>query len=190
MYGEVLMVNKKIWFPLALLLLATLGCEDAQFCNSTQNCPPSSNEGSSLASAGGGVNTGPPSSGGTATAEPSELELGYAAVLQQECSGLCATLNSCNIQIFSNAGNCFDSCLAQEDRDQYWQCEPVFREALGCYQSSVDCDFSLCHELIGQFDECSTPVPSAANSCVHANNGICDEPHACVHGSDTNDCSL
>lgn len=168
-------------FPL-IQGLFLIGCSSAELCEAGDGCAPFG-----ISSADGGDAVESEASGGGSGVDPR-----YAAILEAECESLCSAFEGCGRTIFSDETRpCSEQCEEQSTRERYFNCEPVFRRYIVCMTSGADCHFDECAPSIVTYVECMAPedeLPPAANCCVLANNGVCNEPEECLMGSDTNDC--
>lgn len=168
----------------ALEIMAALvmsGCSSAATCGEGDGCAPYANR---------GVSSLDPQE--VETEEPSE-EDEYAAVLAAECAQLCGVLDACQRKIFADeTRTCAEQCEEQQTQERYFNCEPLLRRYMICVAEVADCSVGECSALIETYVEClqrQPELPAAANSCVLANNGVCNEPDECLAGSDTDDCA-
>jgi hypothetical protein len=118
---------------------------------------------------------------------------GYQRSLAADCNSTCITLQGCDLGDGAfgapNGALCRNYCERAATVVRYWQCEPLYRDYLSCIRQVDMCNLSECNAFSIAFNDClSPPQPDNADSCVHANNGVCDEPARCVIGSDTTDC--
>jgi hypothetical protein len=114
----------------------------------------------------------------------------YRNVINRECNEACMQLAECNETLARKARfDCEEVCVNEVAQTYYWTCEPRFRSLLTCLAGRNDCN-PACEQERSHFDACrNNDLPANANSCVLANNGVCDEPDDCVVGSDTTDCA-
>lgn len=147
-------------------------------CSSADLCPP---EGCLRVSEPDPSSTDP---------DPSQ-QTAYAKALASDCRGLCTWLDDCEITLYTSPDlSCQQACESQTRFDHYFDCEPSYRRFLACAPLLTTCELAPCWHFLDAYTSClESPYPASANSCVLANNGVCNEPDDCVPGSDTNDCA-
>ncbi len=172
------------WAPACLAVGWTcLSCGEAEYCTAEQLCPPYYVDRNIQVE---------PQGSDSSSNEPSPVESGYAAVIEAVCENVCAQLEECSLTLFTGeASSCEASCVSVAEDEDYWSCEPLYRSLIDCYTTMTDCDASKCEGITTSYITCRDPEAevTAADSCILAFNGECDEPERCLAGSDTTDCA-